>query len=828
MKKMWSLSCLLACTVFTSGTSLSSAAEPVSSEPGIKLQLNGQAIAFSSMPRLIDNTLMVPLRDLSEALGVQVEWDEAAKSASAKKADRSIRITAGTVQAERQNQQVQLDTAPRMEAGKLYVPARFFSESFDFNVFWDGPNRSVSIADASTALPVVGSVEHLQRLLEESAARGYDTSIAALPAAVEDSTAIVKRSPAAALKENASASASASTASETKPAFSGTNIQVEGVDEADIIKTDGSLIYQVSRNRVLITAAYPADRMKVLQTLSFDDKNFRARELYVDEQRLIVIGSTTYPVEDKPDPAGEELSVPAVQAGDGTATSAMKIRLIPSRPQRTATKAVIYQPDGSSGTFSKTREVELEGSYVSSRKVGGSLYFVTNKGLAYYPVLRLNQNQTAGTDALSSLAKQAPVYKDSAAGTDFISVGYDRIRYFPDSLKSTYLMIGGLNLDQPNQSMTVQSYLGSGSQIYASQNHLYVVAPEYTAASVQPQDSAEPQRRIATLGEENSAIYKFGLDEGAIRYIGRGTVPGYAINSFAMDENNGYFRIATTQRHWNDGSGISMSNRMYVLDESLQTIGKIEDIAPGEQIYSVRYTGDRAYMVTFRTVDPLFVIDLKEPHAPKIVGKLKIPGYSNYLHPYDENHIIGFGKDTIEVSNESAAGGGADMNVNSSSVFYQGMKMALFDISDVEHPKELFVQRIGDRGTDSELLGNHKALLFSKDQGLLAFPVTVREIDPNGSAAAGTKQEQASQYGSFTFQGAYVYKLDLTEGFTLQGKITHLTEEDYSKSGELGSDPQRNIRRILSIGDTLYTASEQLLKATELRSFQEVGAVTLP
>ncbi|MFH5185504.1 stalk domain-containing protein [Paenibacillus sp. TAB 01] len=366
MNKMWSLSCLLACTVFTSGASLPSAAEPDSADPGIKLQLNGQAVSFSCMPRLIDSTLMVPLRDLSEALGVQVEWDEATQSATATKADRSIRITAGTVQAERRNQPVQLDTAPRMEAGKLYVPVRFFSESFDFNVFWDGPARSVSIADASTALPAVGSAERLQQLLEESAAQGYDTTgIAALPAAVEDSSAIVKRSPAAALKEDASASAASSAASaapESKPSFSGTNIQVKGVDEADIIKTDGSLIYQVNRNRVLITAAYPADQMKVLQTLSFEDKNFRAQELYVDEHRLIVIGSTSYPLEDnKPVPDGEELSVPAVQAADGTSASAMKIRLIPSRPQRTTTKAIIYEPESSSGAFSKTREAELEG-----------------------------------------------------------------------------------------------------------------------------------------------------------------------------------------------------------------------------------------------------------------------------------------------------------------------------------------------------------------------------------------------------------------------------------------------------------------------------------
>lgn len=832
MKKKLSLACLLACTVLCSGATLPQA-KGSDNSTSVELQLNGRAVTFSSMPRLIDNTLMVPLRDLSEALGVQVEWNEQTQTATAKKDDRQIGLTLGNTQALRQGRPIQLDTAPRMEEGKLYVPVRFFSESFDFSVFWDGPNRSVSIVDTNKALPTVGTVEHLQQLLQESSSPGFAANFAGDAAvAVEDNAVAVTGAavPAAAVKEKATLSAPVPASPEAKPSFSGTNVQVEGVDESDIIKTDGTYIYQVNRNRVVITAAYPADQMKVVQSLSFEDANFRAKELYIDNKHMVVIGSTYYPLEHSGQPAANDGSVPAAQSTNPVPE--MKKMIVTIRPQRTTTKAIVYDLGDRSSNLKVVREMELEGSYVSSRKVGSSLYMVTNKGVSFYPMLRMNQAVPADDTAkLTALASSAPAYKDSAIGKDFISMSFDDIRYFPESVKSSYLMIGGINLEQPGQKMSVQSYLGSGNQVYASQKNLYVVTREYTPAPapapVLPQDGAAVMKRPASPAEENSVIYKFGMDEGALRYNGRGKVPGHSINQYAMDENNGYFRIATTQGQLDSNNRYITSNSMYVLDESLKTAGKIDDIAPGEQIYSVRYTGDRAYMVTFRTVDPLFVIDLKQPQAPKIVGKLKIPGYSNYLHPFDENHVIGFGKDTKEVSN-SAVNAGAE--IPQTTAYYQGMKMALFDVSDVEHPKELYVENIGDRGTDSELLHNPKALLYSKEQNLLAFPVTVMEIggSSSNSGSASSKANEALRYGSFTFQGAYVYKLNLAEGFKLQGKITHLTQDDYNKSGQLGAAYQRNIHRILSIENTLYTSSEQLLKATDLTTFKDVGSVTIP
>ncbi|CAK4820236.1 unnamed protein product, partial [Aphanomyces euteiches] len=214
-----------------------------------------------------------------------------------------------------------------------------------------------------------------------------------------------------------------------------------------------------------------------------------------------------------------------------------------------------------------------------------------------------------------------------------------------------------------------------------------------------------------------------------------------------MDEYGGYFRIATTTGEAWRNDEQTTKNNVYVLNEALEITGKLENLAPGERIYSTRFMGNRAYIVTFKQVDPLFVIDLTHPQAPKVLGSLKIPGFSDYLHPYDENHIIGFGKDTVEMSN----GNGGIAGVGSTTAFYQGMKIALFDVTDVSHPIEMFKESIGDRGTDSELLHNPKALLFNKEKGLLAFPVTLMKIDPNSKEQPALNNPSPA-YGQFAYQ----------------------------------------------------------------------------
>jgi uncharacterized secreted protein with C-terminal beta-propeller domain len=331
-------------------------------------------------------------------------------------------------------------------------------------------------------------------------------------------------------------------------------------------------------------------------------------------------------------------------------------------------------------------------------------------------------------------------------------------------------------------------------------------------------DSEAPKKVTVKVSDRETVVYRFALNNGKLDYTGKGQVPGSILNQFSMDESEGFFRIATTKGSLFEEGEYTSKNNLYVMDPDLEICGRLEDVAPGEKIYSVRFMGDRAYMVTFKKVDPLFVIDLKDAKNPTILGALKIPGYSDYLHPYDENHIIGFGKDTIELSNEGT------WKKDGTTAYYQGMKIALFDVSDVNNPKEKFKEIIGDRGTDSELLSDHKALLFSQDKELMAFPVTVMEIKDGGNVSEGNRPV----YGSFSFQGAYVYNVDLEEGFKLRARISHISEEEYDKSGDGWYSSNKNVERIIYIGDDLYTISKGMIKANSMTDMKEKGSLLIP
>ena len=204
----------------------------------------------------------------------------------------------------------------------------------------------------------------------------------------------------------------------------------------------------------------------------------------------------------------------------------------------------------------------------------------------------------------------------------------------------------------------------------------------------------------------------------------------------------------------------------------------------------------------------IFVIDLANPSNPNVLGKLKIPGYSDYLHPFDENHIIGIGKDTVEAEENLKDQRNLDF------AWYQGIKMAVFDVSDVENPIELHKIIIGDRGTNSEALHNHKAFLFDREKNLLVIPITLAEI----------KGEKTSdnQHGEYTFQGAYVFDLTLKNGFQLQGKVSHYDDDQaYKKSGYYFSG-DASIRRSLYIDNILYTLSDSRLQLNDLDSLERL------
>jgi uncharacterized secreted protein with C-terminal beta-propeller domain len=278
-----------------------------------------------------------------------------------------------------------------------------------------------------------------------------------------------------------------------------------------------------------------------------------------------------------------------------------------------------------------------------------------------------------------------------------------------------------------------------------------------------------------------------------------------------MDEYEGYFRISTTISSFSSLNGQATSgNNVYVLNMNLTVVGALEDLAPGESIYSARFMDSKCYLVTFKKIDPLFVIGLDDPTAPRVLGKLKIPGFSDYLHPYSENLLIGIGKETVEAEEGDFS-------------WHQGVKIALFDVSDVENPREIAKYIIGDRGTDSPVLRDPKAFLFDKDRNLLAIPILLAEINESQYPERVPK----NAYGEYVWQGLYVFTIT-EDSITLRGQVTHVNNpEEFMKSGYYYYS-EFSVTRSLYIENMLYSISNAKVKISDLTSLEPVNEIKLP
>nr|ADP09450.1 Beta_propel domain protein [uncultured marine crenarchaeote E48-1C] len=516
--------------------------------------------------------------------------------------------------------------------------------------------------------------------------------------------------------------------------YSTTNIQVEGVDEADIVKTDGEHLYVVSGANIYILKAYPTEEAEVLSHIAFNTTY--PAGIFVNSDRLAVLGCK----------------------------HANHYKwYYESFYDQTKTSLVVYDITNRS-TPTKLTNFTISGGYFSSRMIDEYVYFVVNQ----------QAHIVNDTVLLPRVYSEVRVEEISAT----------EIQYFNTSDSYyKFTTIVAINLQDITQEPTNKTILlGGASCMYVSLNNIYITFPK----------------------GDSTFIYRFHIDNDEIEPMADGEVPGYLLNQFSMDEHNDYFRIATTTRYvtrnwWETTS----KNHVYVLDMNLIIVGKQEDLASGEKIYSARFIADRCYLVTFKKVDPLFVIDLSEPTKPTVLGKLKIPGYSDYLHPYDENHIIGVGKETIEAEEGDFA-------------WYQGVKISLFDVNDVNNPKQIANFTIGERGTDSPVLSDHKAFLFDKSKNLLVIPVRVAEIDED--QYSGEVPPYVS--GEPVWQGAFVFNITLAEGFVLRGNITHL-EEDANIW-----DSSYWMTRTLYIEDVLYTVSNRKIKMNDLEELvplKEIG-----
>ncbi len=570
--------------------------------------------------------------------------------------------------------------------------------------------------------------------------------------------------------------------------YSRTNIQVEGVDEADIIKSDGKYLYIVSGQSLVIIDAYPADSAKILATVGL---NGTAQELFVNGNRIVVFGYSY----DSAEPTA--LPVP-----DKTASVAVRE---PGNYPYYRQKFFMKVFDASSiESPEMKKDLKMDADYYDSRMIGDYVYVI------------VSQPMELRKDTI-------PLPLEYVSGTARPAFDYDDVYYFdyPD-YAYRFTDIISLNIKDDAQELSHNPYLlGYAQNLFVSQNNIYITGSKHVPQSYFVD-------ALVKEAMQKTVVHKISVKDGKVEYKSHGEVPGTPLNQFSMDEHNGYFRIATTTTNF---SGVQTTvatkvstvpqpsnveeprtlNHIYVLDENMNIAGKLEDLAPDERIYSARFIGERAYLVTFRQIDPLFVIDLKDPANPKVLGKLKIPGVSDYLHPYDENHIIGIGKEAVEAKEGNFA-------------WFQGVKLALFDVSDVENPVEKARFVVGNRGTDSEALRDHKAFLFEREKKLLVIPILLAEINeeqyPNGVPD--------SAYGEYTFQGAYVFELTKENGFVLRGRVTHVKDDSLEKSGYYYFSPYSIIRRSLYIGNNLYTLSGKMIKINDLSDLKDVKEIELP
>lgn len=590
---------------------------------------------------------------------------------------------------------------------------------------------------------------------------------------------------AEAMEETAETSAPAS-APPGSPDYSTTNVQVEGVDEADVIKNDGEFIYIVNGNTVRIVKAYPPENMAEVSKFEFSDKNFRPSDIYVEGNKLVVLGST-----------GQKTEMIVLDISNRSAPN-------------------------------EERLLYFDGDQISSRRIGNLVYLVLRNTPNYYDIQPLPSEPESDDGA--EVQKILPRFFDSRAmESDKPIAPCSKIKFLPKYDEPNFLAIVSVDIKNPEKQVGREVIMGAGETVYASPESLYVAATRYDVPETEQFDVWQPP----SYGQEKTVFHRFSLANGEVKFKTKGELAGHLLNQFSMDEYGNTFRVATTVERGNGPS----QNHLFVLDRDnlAAVLGKIENIATGEKIYSVRFLGKRAYLVTFKYIDPFFVIDLEDPANPKILGELKIPGYSDYLHPYDENHIIGFGKQ-VDPSID------ADKVHSDNAVYYtavQGMKIALFDVTDVANPRALFTEIIGDRGTESELLRNHKALLFDRSRNLLAFPVQVAEIKNKNP-----DEWYSGIEGQIVFRGAYVYSLDLENGFQKKGEITHYDEGIPQQCQQFGDfdmmpmpigqvqcwsrlDYTKDIQRIIRIGDFLYTISPGKVKAVKREDVSEVKALPL-
>jgi inhibitor of cysteine peptidase len=604
----------------------------------------------------------------------------------------------------------------------------------------------------------------------------------------------------------------ASSKSESASDYSETNIQVEGVDEPDIVKNDGKYIYVVQGRKVYVIDAFPAEDMQILDEIEFEDY---ISNIFINDDKLIVFGNE-YEYIDTGIQCGEFFDI-GVRCGGYS---------------KQYTNVYVYDMEDRANV-ELDEKLQFDGNFNDARMVGDFVYVITTKYINLnYLDLPVHVYGGAEHRVLASDVGYFDAPDENYVFTTIAAIEVDSQRVESE----TYLMSSSstMYMSEDNIYLTYQKQLSQSYYFekFVDEVLLEVLPSEERREIREIMDSDASQREksrdISDIFEdyrrelrgdelesflidfserseafyeeiakqrEMSVVHRVEVDEFDIDYEAQGEIPGRILNQFSMDEHDGYFRVATTTGGWNRDRNL---NNLYVLDSDLEIVGFVEDLAKGERIYSARFMGDRAFVVTFRQTDPLFAIDLSDPENPMVEGELKITGYSGYLHPYDEDHLIGIGME-------------ADENTGRTS----GVKVSLFDISDMENPEEIS-KYVVNQGTwsSSQAVYDHKAVLFDKEKELLVIPV---------SYSGPVSENSETGYRRYQhWQGAFVFNVDLQNGVLLKGEIDHEVEKD---ENEFYYGNQAYVQRSLYMDNVLYTISNLKVKASDLMSLEDISEV---
>lgn len=522
-------------------------------------------------------------------------------------------------------------------------------------------------------------------------------------------------------KEKTLARAELATAEDStaaKSSYGQTNIQVEGVEEADQIKNDGRYLYQIAHKQrkeedgstTIQTGIQILDTSEGLKEVSFLQGFENVEEFHLWNDLLIVI-ENKYNITPMP---------------------------LPSARKKMAVVDVLYQEQGyhqisiyqitNRHEPQKLKTFTLKGTYESSRITEGYLYAISHF------------TATPGEGATD--------YDAYLPSLDGQYIEADRIYCPSDTDDIDYLVLVSIDLSRPTSFADSRAILSGSGIYYVSPQNIYIAW--YQSGSEQ-----EPTKGQTV--QDQTCFLRILYQKGRFYIQAEGTAPGQIENSFSMDEYQGTFRIATTVHEYtvtevfDDRTGESIgidygpvkeSNALYILDSSLSILGRIEGLAEGENIHSVRFLGDAGYFVTFRQIDPLFAVDLSEPEHPQVLGELKVSGFSEYLHFYGEDRLLGIG---MEADPETGR--------------EEGMKLSMFDISTPGDLKEIAKFSLADYHY-SEVLYNHRAILIDTEKNLFGF-----------QAQGSTNSQYQEDYLLFSYQ---------EEAFVQTLKInTHPNEEEY-------------------------------------------------